>query len=155
MSTTDRALIVKWWSEAWTDGLWAASWSRSLDGLSAARAAWQPPSAPGVGGQRHSIWQLVLHMVFWRENWLGRLKGGAKPTPDEMARLNFPAIADASEAAWAAARERFADTQNRIAAALRDGGPAADPVMYFLPHDCYHFGQINYLRAMQGLKPIE
>jgi hypothetical protein len=29
----DRDLVTKWWSEAWTEGLWAAAWSKSLDGL--------------------------------------------------------------------------------------------------------------------------
>ncbi|HZN36453.1 MAG TPA: DinB family protein [Pirellulaceae bacterium] len=152
MAQTDRQLITAWWSAAWTDGLWAAAWSKSIDGLTAEQAAWKPP---GVAGQRHSIWQLVLHLIFWRESWLRRLATGQKPTPDETARLNFPEIADRSEAAWAEARRRLADTQQQIAAALASVNPDADLLMHFLPHDCYHFGQINYLRAMQGLPPIE
>ncbi len=152
---TDRELALKWWSEAWTDGLWAASWQKSIDGLTARQAAWAPPSPAGVAGPRHSIWQIVLHMVFWRENWLGRLSGGPRPTDDETAQLNFPAVTDISEQAWAAARRRFIESQERVAAALKNGKAEADPIMYFLPHDCYHFGQINYLRAMQGVKSAE
>ncbi len=155
MPSTDRELISKWWNDAWTEGLWAASWQKSLDGLTAAQAAWSPPSAPGVTGERHSIWQFVLHMVFWREAWLRRLATDQRTTPEERATLNFPIITDKSEAAWAEARRRFEETQTKIAAALKTPSPAADPIMYFLPHDAYHFGQINYLRAMQGLKFIE
>lgn len=152
---TDRELALKWWTEAWNDGLWAAPWRKSIDDLTAPQAAWAPPSTHGVLGPRHSIWQIVLHVVFWRENWLGRLAGGARPTDEETAQFNFPAITDISEPAWAEARGRLADTHERIGAALKNHGAEADSVMYFLPHDCYHFGQVNYLRAMQGLKPIE
>ncbi|MBX3377572.1 MAG: DinB family protein [Phycisphaeraceae bacterium] len=152
---TGRDLIVKWWNEAWDEGLWAASWKKSLEGLTAAQAAWAPASPVGVRGPRHSIWQIVLHMVFWRENWLARLDGGARPSDEETADLNFPAVTDISEAAWAAARRKFEDSQRRIAAALKERGAEAGPMMYFLPHDCYHFGQINYLRAMQGVASAE
>lgn len=149
MAQTDRELVTMWWTDAWNQGLWAASWSKSLDGLTAAQAAWSP--APG----RNSIWQIVLHMIFWRESWLRRAATGQKPTDDEIARGNFPQLTDLSDTAWQAARQRFADSQQRIADRLRDPNPANDPLMSFLPHDSYHIGQINYLRAMQGLKPIE
>lgn len=152
---SSRELARRWWQEAWTDGLWAASWKKSLEGFTAAQAAWAPPSPAGVPGPRHSIWQIVLHMVFWRENWLGRLAGGERPTDDETAKLNFPAVTDISEAAWEKTKRRFMDSQERVAAALRGTSADADPMMYFLPHDCYHFGQINYLRAMQGVKSAE
>jgi hypothetical protein len=38
---------------------------------------------------------------------------------------------------------------------LADPSPTNDPLVSFLPHDMYHFGQINFIRAMQGLPPIE
>ncbi|MCC6428782.1 MAG: DinB family protein [Phycisphaerales bacterium] len=149
MTQTDRQLIAKWWDEAWNEGLWAASWSQSLDGLTAEQAAWSP--APG----RHSIWKLALHMIFWRHSWIRRAATGIKPTDAEIARDNFPEITNPSEASWAATRRVFEDTQKQIAEILKKPDPACEPLMQFLPHDCYHFGQINYLRAMQGLKPIE
>lgn len=154
----DRELVRKWWSEAWTEGLWAAAWSKSLDGLSPQQAAWAPPSAPDVEakpGDRHSIWQIVLHMIFWRETWLKRLAGHPRHTQEEQDRLNFPAVAIVSEAAWEHDKRRFKETQDRVAAAFADARTDISAFMYVLPHDCYHFGQINYLRAMQGLKPIE
>lgn len=150
-----REHIAAWWSDAWSDGLWAASWAKSIDGLSASQAAWTPPAVPGASGTRHSIWQIVLHMIFWREVWLRRVATGVRPTEGETAAGNFPPIAEPTEIAWEKARLKFADTQTRIAELLASADPAADPIVYFLPHDCYHFGQINYLRAMLGLKPIE
>ncbi|MBS0186945.1 MAG: DinB family protein [Planctomycetes bacterium] len=153
----DRTRLISMWDRAWTEGLWAASWSASLEGLTPAEASWQPANAPGIAGTRHAIWQIVLHMCLWREHWLKKLQGGGTPK-EELDRLNFPPIADASETAWAAARQRFARTQHDISAALKN--PATtdahfEAIAHFLPHDCYHFGQINTIRAMLGKKPLE
>ena len=151
---TDRELIVKWWSDAWNEGLWAASWSKSIEGLTPEQAAWSPPSRDGSAG-RTSIWQIVLHMIFWRDNALRRIQTGEQPTDDEIARLNFPRIEDVSDHAWAEARARLKDSQDRVAKVFADSGADVSRAIYLLPHDCYHIGQVNYLRAMQGLKPIE
>jgi len=144
-----RAFIAGWFDEAWADGLWSASWSKSLEGLTAEQAAWSP------GEGRHSIWQLVLHMVYWRERHLRRIETGQPQPDDDLATLNWPVLTGVSEPAWAEARARFESTQQRLAALLRDPDPGHDILVYFLPHDCYHFGQINALRAMLGLPPIE
>ncbi len=153
----DRELIVKWWNEAWAEGLWAAAWCKSVEGLTAEQAGWRPPSAPGVEGSRHSIWQNVLHVVFWRESWLRRVDSGQKPSKEEMAIGNWPQV-DGSEAGWAEARRRLTETQERIGAALADPSLSEEhfgALAYFVPHDCYHFGQINMVRGMLGMKAIE
>jgi len=157
MSETNYQHMAAWWEEAFDEGLWAAAWSKSLEGLTPEEAAWQPPSGPGVAdaGRRHSIWQIVLHMIFWRENWLRRVATGQKPTKEEIAAGSFPMVHHITEEAWAATRAHFNQTQQRIGDVLNNLTPESEPVMYFLPHDSYHFGQINYLRAMLGLKPIE
>lgn len=155
MPSGDRAMISTLWDEAWTQGLWAASWSKSVEGLTPQQAAWNPASAPGVEGTRHSIWQIVEHMIFWRENWLRRIDGGPRPTKEEEATHNFPDIPAVTEEAWAATRVRFRRTHEHIGLALRERGPEADPMAYFLPHDAYHIGQINTIRGMLGLKAIE
>jgi len=145
----DRTALLSFWSKAWGEGLWAAPWSKSLEGLTAEQAAWKP--AP----ERHSIWQIVSHMLFWREDTLGRLTGKPKPTDDEIARLNYPQPREVTEAAWQALKTRFADSHRRVEAAFGDPGTTLERISYLLPHDCYHMGQICYLRAMQGLSPIE
>lgn len=144
-----RTLLQSFWNNAWTEGLWAASWSKSIEGLTPEQAAW----SPAVG--RHSIWQIVLHMVFWRENELRRFATGAPPSAEEVAKLNFPEITDTSREAWDAARARLLETQNRLAAIYADPSKDLERAKYLVPHDAYHFGQINYLRALQNLPPIE
>jgi hypothetical protein len=104
---------------------------------------------------RHSIWQNVLHMVFWREANLDRLTTGKGPGPDEVKRLNFPAPEAVTVAAWEEAKRRLGATHERVAGAIADPNVPLDRISYLLPHDCYHFGQINYLRGMLGLAPIE
>jgi len=160
MPDSTREFVTKFWNTAFTEGLWAASWSKSIEGLTAAQAAWQPPDAAslhGQAGKRHSIWQIVLHMCLWREHWLRKLAGKTTPK-EELEEQNFPKLSDLSEGAWAAARARFIESQKQIGAALANPVVSEEQfggIAHFLPHDCYHFGQINYLRAMQGLKPIE
>lgn len=146
MNQTD---LQKWWNDAWNEGLWSASWSKSLEGLSAKDAAWKPDP------QRKSIWQIVHHMLFWREDALRRLKDSSAPSESDVARFNFLEPADVSDASWRATVERFYKTQRDIAAALADDGTKLDRLPYLLPHDMYHMGQIMYLRAMLGKSPIE
>ena len=145
----DRELLVKWWGESWNEGLWAAAWGKAIDGLTAKQAATQP--APG----RKSIWQIVNHMIFWRENHLAQLAGKPKATEAEVAKRNWEEPAEVTDAAWKATRERFEKTQKELGAAMRDPKTSIERIAYFLPHDCYHMGQINYVRAWLGLKAIE
>ncbi|MFG0243417.1 MAG: DinB family protein [Phycisphaerales bacterium JB054] len=144
-----RAFVAESFDEAWNVGLWAAAWSKSLDGLTPEQAAATP------NGARHSIWQQVLHMVYWRERALHRIETGDTADDPELHRRNWPQINDHSDDAWATARARFEATQSRVAAALRNPDPRYDVLTNILPHDCYHFGQINALRAALGLDPIE
>jgi hypothetical protein len=147
--TDARTLTTKFWNDAWTEGLWAASWSKSIDGLTPEQAAWSPAAG------RHSIWQIVLHMVFWRENELRRFATGQAPSADEVAKLNFPEVTDVTPGAWDQARARLRATQEKLAATFADPSRNLERAQYLVPHDAYHFGQINYLRALQGLPPIE
>ncbi len=45
--------LVTLWDGAWQQGLWAAPWSKVLDGLTASQAEWRPHLG------RHSIWQIT------------------------------------------------------------------------------------------------
>ncbi|MCK6476733.1 MAG: DinB family protein [Phycisphaerales bacterium] len=149
MTKTAREHLREQWDQIFKDGIWAASWSKSLDGLTAAQAAWTP--GPG----RHSVWQHVLHMVFWRQVSLERCRTGAQPSDEDVKARNFPDIPAVTDAAWADARRRFQDSQDQVSAALAGPDPVYDRLAPLIPHDAYHFGQINLLRAMQGFPPIE
>lgn len=153
---TDQDLFLRWWGDAWEIGNWSAAWSKAVDGLTPEQAAWSPMNAPGVAvGERHSIWQIVEHMIFWRENVLARMDGANAPSDPDRATRNFPKIIDRSEAAWSDTLRRFRATHDRITEAVRDRYEVAAPAMWLLPHDSYHIGQVAYLRAMLGLPPIE
>lgn len=146
----DRESLLKMWDEWWTTGLWAAPWSKALDGLSPEQAAW----APAAG--RNSIWQHVNHVSIWRECTLAKaLPGRAGPTEGELRDQNFAGPpAGATAADWARAVQRLQqshdDMRELIAAA-----PDLERAQYHLAHDSYHLGQILLLRALQGLAPIE
>ncbi len=123
-----------------------------LDGVDAATAAAHP--IPGA----HSIWELVLHLTYWRRAAVRALDGvplDLNP-PEEEA---FPPVGDAGEDAWARALEGLEETQTALLAALkgmddarlfeRVGGREYD--LYFLlhgilQHDLYHGGQIALLK---------
>jgi uncharacterized damage-inducible protein DinB len=145
----DRQMLAKWWGQAWNEGLWAAAWSRSLQGLTPEQAAWSP--AP----ERHSIWQMVNHMAFWREHELGLLAGQPRASQEEIAAGNFAKPTEVSRQAWESTVARLERSQQAIAAALAEPSTNIDRLRYLLPHDCYHFGQISYLRALQGLPAID
>src|SRR5437762_4983574 len=87
--------LLQHWTSAWTGGLWAAAWSKALADLSPQQAAWQPTSLKGE--HRHSIWQIVNHMIFWREHDR-RLLAGEKMSAEEKQQRNFEPTPDAAEA---------------------------------------------------------
>jgi hypothetical protein len=145
MQTID---MLQWWDSAWDEGLWYAPWSKAIDGLTAAQAAWTPMAG------RHSIWTIVNHMSFWREYSL-RLLRGDRPSKEEVEKRNFEAPSEPTEAAWQATRRRFESLQDEIRGVIADPAGDLTRIRYHIPHDSYHVGQIMYLRAMQGLAAIE
>lgn len=143
-----REALTKLWTDAWNGESWVAPWAKAID-LTPQQAAWTPAAG------RHTIWQVVSHVIFWREYNLDLLAGKPKLPPEEVQRRNFPAPPAITGASWQQARDRLADSHRRIAAALADPSLPQDRLRHFLYHDAYHLGQIMYLRALQGLPPIE
>jgi hypothetical protein len=144
----ERDALVKLWEEAWADGLWAAAWGKALDGLSPEQAAWQP--GPG----RHCVWEIVNHLLFWREYTL-RTVAGDRPAQDEVDRRSWAGPAEVTAQAWAATQTRFAESHQEVLRILRGAETRLNRFLYHLPHDSYHIGQIMYLRALLGLSPVE
>lgn len=140
--------LLKHWNDAWTGGLWAAPWSKAIDDLTPVQAAWSPSQG------RHSIWQIVNHMIFWRDDALRALTN-TRAKELERERRNFEAPAEISPKAWDAVKRRFAETQQQVRDAIADPRNPLERLQYLTFHDSYHIGQIMYLRSMQGLKPIE
>jgi len=154
MSTTSipessRDFLVAQWDQAWEKGLWAAPWSRVLEGLTPQQAAWKP--AP----ERHSIWQILNHMLFWRGYVVLRLRGGEQLSPDEVSRRNFAEPTRIDEPAWNGMVANFAASHREVRAALADPGIDLSNLAHVAAHDSYHVGQIMMLRSLQGMAVID
>jgi uncharacterized damage-inducible protein DinB len=124
-----------------------------LEGVTATRAAARP-----IAGA-HSIWELVLHIAAWDSAVLRRL-GGVAVEPSDAE--NFPAVTDASEAAWLADLERVRRVHHDLIAAVSvlpdsrlddmvPGKQGAHYNFYYLlhgvvQHEIYHAGQIALLK---------
>ncbi len=142
--------------EAWQPPLGSA-----VRGLTAEQAAWKPFP------ERHSIWQIVRHVIRWKR---GALKAWAGDPPDyeQMTREDWQE-ATGDQSAWEAdvraLNEIYSDFRQRLEA-LDDEGlgspqrryqqqkqpqPVAVLLMRTFTHDIYHAGQIQYLRALQGI----
>lgn len=139
---------------------WQPPLGMAVEGLTAAQAAWKP--AP----ERHSIWQIVRHVILWKQGVLDAWEGKA---PDEKA-LERQDWQDASgdDGAWQADLSKLREITRQITARaqmLDDAGLATPIPTYpgypdqtlalrlarMATHDVYHAGQIRYIRALQGV----
>lgn len=119
-------------------------------------AAWKPYP------DRHSIWELALHIAYWNYAVWRRLTdgdvGGFPRSPS-----NWPAMPDdASGTAWKEDRRLVRTWHDRLVAALEELAPArldetvgdqtkttyADLVTGVLLHDTYHAGQIQIMKRL-------
>ena len=142
------------------DWQWQPPLRGALRGLTAAEAAWKP--AP----PRHSIWQIVRHLILWKRGVLDAWDGD----PPDGAKLDAADWHEAtgSEADWERDRRTLIEISEQFLTrtkALDDtalsrhvtwykGGPAQPLAMRLVrttTHDIYHAGQIMYVRALQGI----
>lgn len=132
------------WDDAWKGVGWGPAWKDAFEGITAQQAAWKPA---GGSDRVHSVWQILHHIVFWRDGMVSILDG-KHPTDDEIARRNWEAPSEVSEPAWAAARARYAASHRLIADAMARSEEAAEKLAEMLPHDAYHIGQVFTMRAL-------
>ncbi len=133
-----------------------------LRGVGARQAAWKPAA------DRHSIWELTLHMAYWkyavRRNLKGAPKGGFPRAPSNWPHVPEPA----GEAAWKRDRALLRDEHEQLVAAVtafaprrldeRVPGPRAyrfaDLIYGIAMHDTYHVGQIQLMKRLyRSLRP--
>lgn len=143
-----REILQQLWNDAWAGNVWVAPWEQAVGKLTARQAAWRPAAG------RHSIWQNVNHVVFWREYTLTLLAGRTKPTDEEAEVKNFCEPAGVDDAEWARTVAALRHSHERIGAAIADAANSLERLQYHLMHDAYHLGQIMLLRAMQGIPTI-
>ena len=128
----------------------------SLRGVTPEQAAWRP--AP----KRHSIWELTLHLAYWKyavRRIIDDLPHGTFP----RSPANWPAVPKPADARhWKADRallrsehEQLVETvQTIVPARLDDSAPGsanyrvADLLFGIVSHDLYHVGQIQILKRL-------
>lgn len=134
----------------WQAGLW-----QQLDGLTLEQVLWKP--AP----DRHSIWQVVLHINFWKLVVIATLRDTERPDADTGDWSSPPE--NPTEGDWKNELDRarslqadMADEAKKLGDKLFDTTEKkSNYIRQLICHDAYHTGQIGLLRVLQGIKPIE
>src|SRR6185503_17215753 len=117
----------------------------TLDEITAKEAATKP--FPHF----NSIWEIVNHIISWRETVLKRVNGENIESPDDN---YFSFIRDRSENSWQKTKERFRDSQviwlkaikkfkSKDLDAKHDFSTFSnyELILAILQHDAYHLGQ--------------
>jgi uncharacterized damage-inducible protein DinB len=145
----DKQAMLELWDEFNRNNTWFAGIFNAFEGLSPQQAAWKPEP------KRHSIWQILSHICYWREVVVKRTMTQQQPPEDEIARLQWEEPIKPTDDAWRAARDRLTRSHKIVREIIESGALTWDKFKYMIPHDSYHVGQVTYLRAMQGMKAIE
>ena len=111
-------------------------------------------------GNHNSIWEILNHLISWRENVLERVQGKILVSPDDN---YFIPVKDDSEEAWKSTLKQLEDSQTKWMEFLgrfneKDLGKTYAPngMNYYehihgiMQHDAYHLGQINLLVKLVG-----
>ncbi len=149
MSEVDR--ILHRYDEVLRGAAWHGDpmW-QILEGISPKTAAARPlPDA-------HTIWEIVMHMIFWEEVATERLAGHRAGLVEER---NFPPMPELSSETWArtldqlrASNERFREALAKLdPGKLYDFSAAGKRTFYdeahgLIEHHVYHLGQIALLK---------
>lgn len=112
----------------------------------------------------HSIAEIVAHMAFWQDWFLGRVKGSGAPAP-ATASLGWPEV---KQGDWPKVHKRFLDGVEEVARLDPKSTQPVDPPFEFPPmahhntgdvvshvalHNSHHLGQVITLRQCMGLWP--
>ena len=115
-------------------------------------------------GTMNSIWQIVNHVIAWRETLLTRLGGEHIEAPADNF---FAPLTDGSSAAWTETLARLELSQDRLLLFLDPRGRVNmdefvnkgkysrfELLSAVLQHDAYHLGQIVLLKKWIGTQSI-
>ncbi len=147
--------IVKLFTDLQHGDCWVGNQFReTLQGLTAAQAAALVTGAP------NTLWQLVVHVMYWRSTVINRLNGNSNPPPFKDMFLPD----DLSEASWRRTLLDFETIYHQLRSALLHfkasqlHQPSVVPdqthyqlIMGCLQHDAYHLGQMKMLKDMLQL----
>jgi len=143
--------------EQFTHGknFWQASLLKQIEGLTMQQALYKPSP------DRHGIWQIVRHIAYWKYWALTYLNENKKLNAKEDNWAPMPEVQ--TEETWQEEIENLRKlNEDCISSAAKLGdeifNSSDERIVFFRQlsyHDSYHTGQIGFLRAMQGLKPVE
>lgn len=133
---------------------WQASLLKQVEGLTMAQALYKP--SPG----RHGIWQIVRHIAYWKHWALTYLNEDVKLNAKEDNWAPMPEVQ--TDVTWQEEITRLKKLNDDCISSAEKLGDelmtsTEEKIIFFrqlMYHDCYHTGQIGYLRAMQGIDPV-
>jgi uncharacterized damage-inducible protein DinB len=129
-----------------------------LRGVTPEQAAWKPARG------RHSIWELTLHLAYWKYAVRRRLEA----SPSGMfprSPANWPTVPKPADTPhWKADRALLRSEHAQLVEAVRgfdprrldEGAPGSqtyrfvDLLLGIVSHDLYHVGQIQMLKRLSG-----
>ncbi|PYI53934.1 DinB family protein [Paenibacillus flagellatus] len=156
---TDNELVLHGWDTCYDKEDWFPPLAQALDGVTAEQASWRP-----AGEAANTIWETVLHLLFYKERLLKRLTGEETSYPSGLTNDDTFAGATGDEAGWRdtldrlkrvhlAIRERIASWEEGDFERLIPKKPAGLWAFSLITHDAYHIGQIVQTRKLQGSWP--
>ncbi len=133
----------------------------SLRGVGHAQAAWKP------GTDRHSIWELALHVAYWKYAVRRRLDDSVPRGAFPRSPANWPRIPDEPvERAWKEDKALLRREHEALVAIARTLEPddlnrrdakgdyrALDLLFGVATHDVYHTGQIQLMKRLYPKPP--
>ncbi len=157
---TVNELLVDHLERTFEKEAWQPSLAMAVAGLTATQAAWKP--AP----QRHSIWQIVRHIIHWKRAVLDGWEG-TPPDHAALEKMDWGEV-PGDEAAWQADVRTLHTLSQQLKERVQrtDETALSTPISTFqgvppqrlairvarmATHDSYHAGQIRYIRALQGV----
>ncbi len=134
------------------ENFWQPSLCELIEPLSFEHALWKPSP------ERHSIWELLRHINFWKEYVIAL--GRDSQLPDTKSGDWSTPPQDASEDSWKKEITRAKQLDEELRVVISEMGEkifdtedkAANYIRQILCHDSYHTGQIGLLRVMQGIR---
>jgi DinB family protein len=160
MRREESAIQTEALLDALDEGFDRAAWhgpnlTSALRGVTFKQAAWRPAPA------RHNIWELVVHLAYWKYRVRQRLVNGKPGEFPERGTNWFARSTGLTEKLWRRDLALLKEQHRLLRETVRGLGPPrlrmifkgrrlADHVRGIAFHDIYHAGQIQLLKKLHG-----
>jgi len=154
-----KELLMNAWDNAYDKEGWYSPLKDALREVSAPEASWKSP-----GKSSHSIWELVNHLLFYKERFLTYLKGkefNSSITTNDETFLVLNTAPEYWETVLHQMKAVHHEIRKKISIMTDDELNQVLPkisvdsqLMDLITHDAYHTGQIIFIRKLYGSWPI-